>query len=90
MIHRCGRPQAKLGPPSRHREIRATIQAGLDDIAPTVRARALNSMLADRTAGMQDLERARALLNDSDEGVRNAAQSTVHILERVLQRRRGS
>ena len=85
-----GRSLVDPGYVSNHREIRATIQAGLDDIAPAVRTLALNSMLADRTAGMQDLERARALLNDSDEGVRNAAQCTVRVLERVLQRRRGS
>jgi|GEM_PF-4190767 len=71
-----------------HREIRATIQAGLTDADPASRKRALDAMLSDRTASAHDLELSRALLDDPDPSVREAAQRLIPVMQRAIDRRR--
>lgn len=71
-----------------HRKIRATIQAGLTDADPAGRIRALDAMLSDRTASAQDLERSRALLDDPDPTVREAAQRLVRVMAHRIERPR--
>jgi len=74
-----------------HTAMRDTIQSGLDAPEPAERVRALKAMLGDRRPGPSDLERAKALLDDDDEGVKQAAARTVRVLgplvERALKRR---
>lgn len=68
-----------------HRKLRADIQSELGAKDPAARVRALRTMMADRTAGPDDLRRARALLDAEEPSVRQMAASTVRVLEPRVQ-----
>ncbi len=69
------------------RTIRATILSELENEDPAARARALEAMVADRSAGPAELERVRAHLNDPDATVRQMAKMTERVIEQRLARR---
>ena len=67
-----------------HRQLRSTIQEGLTAEEPATRARALRALLGDRHPGGEDLDRAKALLQDPDPAVRREAARAVRVLESRL------
>lgn len=74
-----------------HRKLRAKIQTELKSADPRARERALRTMMADRTAGTEDLDLVNAYLEDPDPDVRQAAASAARVLaprvERQIERR---